>query len=202
MAVGAAAGLLVVVLVVVLGGPEGLVDGGVGGGDGCGGGDEGVDLVAAAAQQGHHFLGLALLQAGGEEDAAQVLGAEVRALSVELGGVVYLEEELAEFLVGCLCGVELYSDGFIVSGLVRLDFLVRGTAPVSADVSYCGGDDSRCLVHIVLDSPEAAGGEYRCFGGGLSVCQVEGVAAAALVELGLIVVEEPLDCHVVLKLGI
>lgn len=102
MAVGTASGFLVVVLVVVLCRPEDLVDGGVRGGDGGGGGYECVDLMAAAAQQCHHFLGLAFLQAGGEEDAAQVLWSDIRTLSVKLGGVVYLEEELAQFLVRCL----------------------------------------------------------------------------------------------------
>lgn len=102
MAVGTASGFLVVVLVVALCRPECLVYRSVGSGDGCSWGYECVDLMAAAAQQCHHFLGLAFLQAGGEEDAAQVLWSDIRTLSVKLGGVVYLEEELAQFLVGCL----------------------------------------------------------------------------------------------------
>ena len=102
MAVGGAAVLPVVVLMIVLGWPECLVYGGVFRRlDGCRS-QECVDLMAAAAQQCHHFLGLAFLQAGGEEDAAQVLWSDIRTLSVKLGGVVYLEEELAQFLVGCL----------------------------------------------------------------------------------------------------
>ena len=55
--------------------------------------------MAAAAQQCHHVLRSVFLQVGGVEDAAKVLRAYVRALTVQLGRVVYLEEELAEFLV-------------------------------------------------------------------------------------------------------
>ena len=99
MAVGGAAVLPVVVLMIVLGWPECLVYGGVFRClDGCRS-QECVDLMAAAAQQCHHVLRSVFLQVGGVEDAAQVLRAYVRALTVQLGRVVYLEEELAKFLV-------------------------------------------------------------------------------------------------------
>ena len=99
MAVGGAACLLVIMLVVVLCRPENLVCRGFCRVDCCCRSQECVDLMAAAAQQCHHVLRSVFLQVGGVEYAAQVLRAYVRALTVQLGRVVYLEEELAKFLV-------------------------------------------------------------------------------------------------------
>ena len=89
-----------------------------------------------------------------------------------------------------------------MSGLVGFDILIGRIFLVASDISDGGAQYSGSLVHIVLYSPEASGGEDSCLGAWPSVLQVQYVAAAALVELAVVVVEQTLDCQVVLQLGI
>ena len=73
---------------------------------------------------------------------------------------------------------------------------------MTSDVADGGGEHAGGLVHVVLYSPEAAGCEDGGLGRGTSLHQAAGVAAAALVELGVVVVEETLYGQVVLQLGV
>ena len=81
-----------VALVVFLGLPEG------GGGDylGC----DGLAVGAGGVELGDAGAGLGDLLVGVGEDDAAILGAEVRTLAVDLGGIVQGEEGVEERLVG------------------------------------------------------------------------------------------------------
>src|SRR5207237_1617071 len=91
-----------------------------------------------------------------EEDDRAVLIAKVRALAVELGGVVVRPEDLEQRVVRHLSGVVGNLDDLRVAGVAVADVLVgRGLEPASHEADG-GRLNALDLAKGGLDAPEAA----------------------------------------------
>src|SRR5215204_182203 len=147
--------LLEVALVVVLGHPERR-----------GGLDLGHDRIAKALLRplDHAPSRLGLLVGLGEDHRA-VLPADVRALPVQLRGVVELEVLGDKILVADLRGVERDLADLDVSGRAGADLLVSGIVDVAALIAHCRIDHAVELAERCLHLPEAARSKGRLLGG-------------------------------------
>ena len=106
-------------------------------------------------------LGHPLLLLVRVEDGRAVLGPLVRALAVELGGVVgHGEEDLEQLAVAHLGGVEAHLDGFGVAGAAGADDVVVGRVGGAAGVARGHVQDAVDLLEHGLDAPEAAAGQH------------------------------------------
>jgi hypothetical protein len=96
---------------------------------------------------------------GGKENGGTILAAEVRALAVDLGGIVILPEDVEQLFVGELGGIvgDFYCFG--VAGAVSADFLVGWIAGLAAGIAYASGDDAGQLAEGGFDSPETTCGK-------------------------------------------
>ena len=153
MAILAARVLVEIVLVVILGGIK------RGRGD-----DLGDHVVAVGTQEDDELVYDGLLFGGLIEDGGAVLRAEIGALTVESGGVVNLEEEPGERLIGGAGGVEDDANRFGMAGEVGADVLVGRVGKLTAGVAGRDGDDPGNLLEPVLDPPETAAGENGFLG--------------------------------------
>src|SRR5438477_290545 len=89
-----------------------------------------------------------------EEDHRAVLVADVPTLSVQLGRVVLVPEDVQELLVRDLLGVVRDLDHLRVSGRVRADVLVGRIVERAALVAGLGLGDTVQLAERRLDAPE------------------------------------------------
>src|SRR5579859_7723897 len=96
-----------------------------------------------------------------KENRAAVLLAEIRALAVDLRGVVHLPESVQELLVAQLRGVEGDLDDFGVTRLAGADIFVGGIRGVAAAVSDLGIQHTWDAPKRGFDAPEAASSK-RC----------------------------------------
>src|SRR5262249_39844530 len=94
-------------------------------------------------------------------DAGAVLGADVIALTHALGGVVRLEEQLEELLIGHLLRVIDDLDDLIVAGPAGARFLLGGIWRRAACIADGCDDHARHLPEFALGAPEAAETEER-----------------------------------------
>ena len=120
------------------------------------------------------------LFAGGEEDGAPVLGADVRALPVQRGGVVVVPEDVEELVVGNFGWIVGDADGFGVTGVVSADVPVRWILGGAAGVTDFGDEDAFGLTEGFFDAPEATGGED----GGLRGSEFQRNGVEAVPEAG------------------
>src|SRR6476660_9196205 len=97
-----------------------------------------------------------------EEDRRAVLCAPVRALAVELGGIVVLPENLQQVGVGDLGGIEVDLDGFCVASPIGADLLIGRIVGMATDVTHAGRSYTRKLPKCGFNSPKTACGEC-CF---------------------------------------
>jgi hypothetical protein len=91
-----------------------------------------------------------------EKDRRAILCAPVRALAVQLRGIVIFPENLEQIFVANLGGIELDFHSLGVTGAVGADIFVGRIVHLSAGVADTGGDDARNLAEGGLDSPETA----------------------------------------------
>src|SRR5882724_310066 len=93
------------------------------------------------------------------EDRSAVLRAPVRALAIQLGGIVVLPKNVQQLIVGNLAGIVIYFHRFGMAGAVGADLFVSGVFSFPADVAYAGGGDAGKLAEGSFDFPETAGGK-------------------------------------------
>src|ERR1700683_5214618 len=91
-----------------------------------------------------------------EENSRAILRAVIGPLAIELRGVVALEENRQQLLVGNLVWIEFDLDRFGVAGRIRAHFLVRRILGVAADIADGRRGDALHLPERVLDAPETA----------------------------------------------
>lgn len=172
MAIGLFAGFCIVVLVIGFCGVKGA------------GGDElGGDGKAPFFEFGDEVVGDLFLLFSEVEDRGAVLGADIGALAMVLGGVVQLEKGFCKSAVVGLARVEEDLDGFGVSGEAGRDFFIGWVCNGASNIA--GGD----FFHTgkgfkeVLNAPKATAGEEgarKSFLGGCGKkAQREGVDAVA-----------------------
>ena len=121
---------LVIPLVVVLGFIEFFSRGDLGG-------DRPAEAPGRIELFDVHLSGFFLLLAV-KKDYGSVLSSDVRALSVDLGGIMKLEEKLQELLVADHGGIEGDLDRFRMPGFPSADKAVSGIFYVPARVSDPG----------------------------------------------------------------
>lgn len=148
MTIRFAARLFVILLVVLLADVE------VGGGE-----DEGVDLVATVAEHLDDGFGITFLSLIAVEEATAVLRAEVGTDAIGLGGVVNLEEELAELRVGDLLRVELHDDRLNVVGEVVAHLSVCRERLCATGITCQGAEHAFLAVELMLGAPETTAGK-------------------------------------------
>ncbi len=107
----------------------------------------------------HGLLCVILIKNGGP-----VLRAHIRALPINLRGIVDFKEQLGEFLVGNLGRIIRHAHGFGVARASRAHVLVGGVGRASAGVAGLGIADARHGLKGILHAPEAAPGEDRFLG--------------------------------------
>src|SRR6266480_3889472 len=98
------------------------------------------------------------------EDRRAVLAADIEALAVAGGRVLYPPERLKQFRVADLDRVEPHLDRLGVAGAVPTDLSVGGVRDVPAGVADGGLQHSVDLAEGRLDTPEASCGECRALG--------------------------------------
>lgn len=134
--------------------------------------DAGADLGGDVAKAGGFELGGVIgndftcdigLLLGLGEDAGAVLGADVVALAVTLGGVVGLEGDFHEVLEGDLGGIIDDADDLGVAGAAGADLAVGGVRGVAAGEADGGGGDAGGLSKELFDAPEATETEEDCW---------------------------------------
>ena len=136
--------LLQILLVVVLGFVEGH-----------GGNNLSCDGLAETVGLFERFFGGAgggFLLWGGEENGGAILAAVIRALTVDLGGIVVLPEHFEQLFVGQLGRVVGDFYCFSVASAVGADFFVGGVAGLASGIAYAGRDDAGQLAERGFDS--------------------------------------------------
>ena len=166
-----AAGLFEVTLVVIFGPVK------LGGGNNHG--RDWFGELAGLFEVGFGFAGDLFLRGIGEEDCASVLGADVRALPVERGGVVVVPEDVKELGVSDLFGVVSDADRFGVAGPVGADIPVGWVFGCATGITNFRDDDTFGLSESFFNAPEATGGkDGGCGGGKFQGDRIEAITAA------------------------
>src|SRR5262249_14471018 len=98
------------------------------------------------------------------EDGGAVLGADVQALAVLLGGIVLAPEHGQQLVVADPLGVVLHLDRLGVAGAAAADGAIVGVIDDAAGVADRRRDDAVDLHEGVLDVPETAGCEDGLLG--------------------------------------
>ena len=148
MTIGFAARLFVILLVVLLADVE------VGGGE-----DQGVDLIATVAEYLDDGFGITFLSLVTVEEATAVLRPEVGTDAIGLGGVVNLEEELAELRVGDLLRVVLHDDRLDVVSEVVAHLGIGGERLSATGITCQGAEYAFLAVELMLGAPETTAGK-------------------------------------------
>ena len=126
--------------------------------------DPGRDQVPRRHERRLARFGGGLLGAGLMEDDRTVLGADVGPLTVHLGRVVHLPEEIEEHFVADPRGVENDAHDLRMPGPAAAHVMVARLVRVTAAVADRGLDDPVDTAERRLDTPETARTEDRRLG--------------------------------------
>lgn len=152
VAVGRRGGLLVIVLMILLGWPEFI------GRDYLS--SHIITFLPKLIGQLHSNLLLVFVRI---ENRRTILRADVRALTIDLGEIVGLKEQLYQLLITCFRRVEDDLDGLCVAGPAGANLLIRWMSHVAASITDHSGYYAGCVFKMILSAPETAGCEERFF---------------------------------------
>lgn len=122
-------------------------------------GDDGTGPEMRLAHFAEDSFGLGLLGSVGVKNGGTVLTADIRALTVEGGGVVYGEKDVQQVRVGDHSRVEGDADALGMAGQAGADLLIGRRGTMSAGIA---GDDGADAAHLLEDgfkTPETSTGE-------------------------------------------
>jgi hypothetical protein len=89
------------------------------------------------------------------ENYRAVLGAYIRTLAVEGGGIMHFEEQLNQARVSALCRIECYFDDLGVSGTVGADLSISGVINLAPAIAADSVNNPGDLPEKAFNAPEA-----------------------------------------------
>src|SRR5213592_3589979 len=95
------------------------------------------------------------------ENRRPILSAEVRALAVQLRGIMILPEDIQQGFVRSLCRIVVNLNCFRMSCAVGADVFIRRILHLAAGVANTGACHTRNLPKCCFDAPEASSSKCR-----------------------------------------